>query len=471
MVERNRQGPGEERENQERRSGQRTSGEQLRGSQSYPNQDRYGAEGNRQSRGQNFEPGQSGWNEYAQPQSSRPGGYAQNYGGEQRYGQSERGYGTGHERSGQRYERQVSGSYSQQSQDRYAQRDYGAQQGQHEHDLPVYGSGRGPYAHLAGYGADSGVGPDNYVIGSQQHEGEWRGSDQHFGPRPYYSQQQQRPSYGPYGQQQSQRDYGAWGAQGYGGEGGSGAQGYGGQGAYARYGSQSDYGTPGGYGGDRIYRQSGPHLPTGGGARFGNQVSYGQGVYGGYGQGDMGTSTGQGGQSWGNWGQSGAMGRSQRRGPKGYQRSDERLKEEICERLMTRWDIDSSEVSVEVASGKVTLEGTVPDRRMRHEIEDLIDSCHGVQDIENHVRVQSSYGSTSSGSASESHGSQYSQSNQGSVGSQQSESGTSSSMSSGGQSSLNAAQSGQDSSTGSTLGSTTRSSAPARSASSEKKDT
>ncbi|HEY9398155.1 MAG TPA: BON domain-containing protein, partial [Burkholderiales bacterium] len=409
MVERNRQGPGEEREYQERQGEQRTSGEQLRGSQSYQNQDRYGAEG--QSRGQNFKPSQSGWNEYAQPQQSRPG-YAQSYGGEQSYGQSQRGYGVSQDRYGQpnRDQGQGFGGYSQQSQDRYAQqRDYGAQQGQHEHDLPVYGSGRGPYAHLAGYGADSGVGPDNYVIGARQHEGEWHGSDQHFGPRPYYSQQQQRPSYGPYGQQQSQRDYGAWGAQGYGGEGGSGAQGYGGQGAYGRYGSQSDYGTPGGYGGDRIYRQSGPQQPTGGGARFGNQVSYGQGVYGGYGQGDMGTSTGQSGQSWGNWGQSGVMGRSQHRGPKGYQRSDERLKEEICERLITRWDIDSSEVSVEVQGGKVTLEGTVPDRRMRHQIEDLIDDCHGVQDIENRVRVQSSYGSTSSGSAAENRSSQENQ--------------------------------------------------------------
>lgn len=454
MVERYRQGPGSEREDQER----------------------YGAEGSRPSREQDFRSGQSAQGDYGQAQQHRPGGYAQSYGGQQGYGAEQGEYGQ-RPRGQESYGRQGFGGYSQQaqgSQYRYPQqRDYDTYR-QNEHELPVYGSGRGPYAHLAGYGADSGVGPDNYLVGGRSHEGEWQGNDQHFGPRPY-SSPQQRPSYGPYGQPQSQRDYGAWGAQGYGGEGGSGAQGYGGQGAYGRYGSQSDYGTPGGYGGDRVYRQSGPQLPTGGGAHYGNTVSYGQGVYGGYGQGDMGGSTGQSGQSWGKWGQSGAMGGSQRRGPKGYQRSDERLKEEICERLMMRWDIDSSEVSVEVVSGKVTLEGTVPDRRMRHEIEDLIDNCHGVQDIENHVRVQSSYGSTTSGSASESGGSQYGQSSQGSGASQQAQSGSSSTMNSGAgqqnQSSLNAAQSGQDSGTGSTLGSTTRSSAPARSASSEKKDT
>jgi hypothetical protein len=360
---------------------------------------------------------------------NRQGG--QRSGGEQSYGSwSDGGYG----------DQQSQGS----AQHRYVpQRDYGGRQGQREHDLPVYGSGRGPYAHLAGYGADSGVGPDNYVIGSRTQEGQWQGHDQH-GPQ---ANSQQRPSYGPYGgQQQSQRDYGAWGAQGYGGEGGSGAQGYGGQGAYARYGSQSDYGAPGGYGGDRIYRQSGPQFPpTGGSARYGNQVSYGQGVYGGYGQGDMGTGTGQGGQSWGNWGQSGVMGRSQHRGPKGYQRSDERLKEEICERLIARWDIDSSEVSVDVQNGKVMLEGTVPDRRMRHEIENLVDDCYGVLDIENQVRVQRSYGSTTSGSASESRGQQ--------------------------QSSPPITQPGQNTAAGSTLGATTRPAEPKGSSSSEKKDT
>jgi hypothetical protein len=77
-----------------------------------------------------------------------------------------------------------------------------------------------------------------------------------------------------------------------------------------------------------------------------------------------------------------------RRGPKGYQRSDERIREDLSDRLMQSMHIDSSEVSVEVANGKVTLEGTVPERRMKHAIEDLAESCGGVQDVDNRIRVQ-----------------------------------------------------------------------------------
>jgi hypothetical protein len=74
-------------------------------------------------------------------------------------------------------------------------------------------------------------------------------------------------------------------------------------------------------------------------------------------------------------------------GPKGYQRSDERLKEDICERLMMSHHIDSSDVTVEVRGARVALEGTVPSRYMKHAIEDLVDACPGVQDIDNRVRV------------------------------------------------------------------------------------
>ena len=75
-------------------------------------------------------------------------------------------------------------------------------------------------------------------------------------------------------------------------------------------------------------------------------------------------------------------------GPKGYQRSDERLREDISERLMEARYIDSSDVTVEVTGAKVVLEGTVPERRMKHAIEDLVDTCPGIQDIENRVRVK-----------------------------------------------------------------------------------
>lgn len=90
------------------------------------------------------------------------------------------------------------------------------------------------------------------------------------------------------------------------------------------------------------------------------------------------------------------MGRGQsdimrgRQGPKNYARSDERLRELICERLLQEQMVDVSNVSVEVKDGCVTLEGTVPERQMRHVIEDTVDCCWGVQDIENHIGIQSS---------------------------------------------------------------------------------
>ena len=77
-------------------------------------------------------------------------------------------------------------------------------------------------------------------------------------------------------------------------------------------------------------------------------------------------------------------------GPKRYRRSDERIGEDLCDRLMRARHIDSSEVAVEVTNGTVVREGTVPQRRMKHALEDLADACLGVQDIDNRIRVAAS---------------------------------------------------------------------------------
>jgi osmotically-inducible protein OsmY len=76
------------------------------------------------------------------------------------------------------------------------------------------------------------------------------------------------------------------------------------------------------------------------------------------------------------------------RGPKGYRRSDQRLLEDICETIASAGHIDASDVTVDVQDGRVSLEGTVPARYMKHAIEDLADTCPGVQDIGNRVRVR-----------------------------------------------------------------------------------
>ena len=90
------------------------------------------------------------------------------------------------------------------------------------------------------------------------------------------------------------------------------------------------------------------------------------------------------------------------RGPQGYQRSDERLKEMICERLTDDPAIDASNVNVEVTGQTVKLSGTVDDRSTKYEIEELVENFGGVKDIDNQLRVQSSWSShQASGSSSQ----------------------------------------------------------------------
>jgi hypothetical protein len=154
------------------------------------------------------------------------------------------------------------------------------------------------------------------------------------------------------------------------------AGGYGPQGG--GYGSQSSYASHGGYGSP----QQRWHSEYGSEGEFHSQ---GYGTHAGYG-----SHGGYGPQGEAHWPQSSwAQQRpAQRRGPKGYKRSDERIREDICERLMLSAFIDSSEVTIEVKDGKVIMEGTVPERRMKHAIEDMAEATAGVNDVENNVRVE-----------------------------------------------------------------------------------
>jgi BON domain len=52
-------------------------------------------------------------------------------------------------------------------------------------------------------------------------------------------------------------------------------------------------------------------------------------------------------------------------GPKGYQRSDAHVKEQVCERLLLDPYLDASRITVKVSKGRIALKGTVPSERMR----------------------------------------------------------------------------------------------------------
>ncbi|MBJ7574770.1 BON domain-containing protein [Luteimonas sp. MC1828] len=74
-------------------------------------------------------------------------------------------------------------------------------------------------------------------------------------------------------------------------------------------------------------------------------------------------------------------------GPRGYTRTDERIREDVCEGLCDSDDINAADINVDVSGGAVRLSGTVPNRAMKHLAEDIAESCSGVRDIENSIRV------------------------------------------------------------------------------------
>lgn len=76
------------------------------------------------------------------------------------------------------------------------------------------------------------------------------------------------------------------------------------------------------------------------------------------------------------------------RGPRGYVRSDERLKELICERLTEDPLVDASDISVEVSNGEVTLTGTVENRMMKWRAEDLAEVSTNGALVHNRLRVR-----------------------------------------------------------------------------------
>lgn len=213
-------------------------------------------------------------------------------------------------------------------------------------------------------------------------------------------------------------------------------------GEYERYGNESDYGRErdarGGYGpelergayygydrersgrwsaqnrdfgyGNRFARDDDPGNYRGfGSGSYGSRASFGGGAYdGGYGgsrgpghdRDYEGSSYGQnlgGGMSLdegrfttrGQYG-GGQYGGQRRTGnaPKGYKRSDDRIREDVCDRLSERWDVDSQGIEVSVSNGEVTLSGLVPERGMKFRAESISDGVSGVSEVHNQLRIQ-----------------------------------------------------------------------------------
>jgi osmotically-inducible protein OsmY len=77
------------------------------------------------------------------------------------------------------------------------------------------------------------------------------------------------------------------------------------------------------------------------------------------------------------------------RGPRGYQRSDDRIREELNDRLTAHGHIDATDIECRVVNGEVTLTGFVDSRAAKRAAEDIADDLYGVREVHNQLRIRS----------------------------------------------------------------------------------
>lgn len=188
---------------------------------------------------------------------------------------------------------------------------------------------------------------------------------------------------------QGQGRYAQGGYQGYGDQG----RGQSGQHQQGQNFGQGGARHGGDYGGR--WGSAGRHARGGqGGERFGGMAEsgYDQG-YGYRGQSGLDQGYGAGGQSSSQAAHLSRGGRQQwgrhaGRGPKNYVRSDERIRDDINDRLTDDPELDATEIDVKVANCEVTLGGTVDSREAKRRAEDLVETVSGVKHVQNNLRVQ-----------------------------------------------------------------------------------
>lgn len=75
------------------------------------------------------------------------------------------------------------------------------------------------------------------------------------------------------------------------------------------------------------------------------------------------------------------------KGPQSYKRSDDRIREDVSDRLTDDGQLDASHIAVAVQDGEVTFSGSVSDRRAKRRAEDIADNVSGVTHVQNNLRV------------------------------------------------------------------------------------
>ena len=94
------------------------------------------------------------------------------------------------------------------------------------------------------------------------------------------------------------------------------------------------------------------------------------------------------------------------RGPKGYTRSDDRIRDDVSDALSDDNLVDAREISVSVSNAEVTLDGTVDTRFAKRRAEDCAERVSGVTHVQNNLRVKrvSMEGSTGGGETTDQSG-------------------------------------------------------------------
>lgn len=76
------------------------------------------------------------------------------------------------------------------------------------------------------------------------------------------------------------------------------------------------------------------------------------------------------------------------KGPVGYKRSEDRIKEEACEILSRNWELDASDIEVNFKEGCIFLSGEVATRDDKRLAESLVENISGVNDVINQLKLK-----------------------------------------------------------------------------------
>lgn len=266
---------------------------------------------------------------------------------------SESGYGRGREylgREGGRHHGNETGGWQGREEEQWRNRDT---HGQYDRDAN-YGGFSSRTGNFSAYGAG----------GSYQGGESYRGGQSYQGGQGRWGQggtqySQGGRGYGDYRSEYQGERQGPWQAQSYGSGRPSGGR------AYGDYSGSGYFGED--YGGRSDWQRRGQWGSEQGGSEPGGRAgSPGRGL----------------------WGQEQESGQHRGRGPRGYKRSDDRIREEVCDCLTDDDRLDATSIEVSVKDGEVILTGYVIERQDKRWAESLAERVAGVKEVQNSLRVQ-----------------------------------------------------------------------------------